>query len=203
MQWLPDRENSRPVAIGLAVVALGLIYLVFFHWFVSAHGRIGEELAVLEEQAARFKAAINRREDLEARLGNLEEARLDSALFFGEDSLSLAAAQMTRTLRQTVREESNQSELCRVTATENRAPDEEERFEQVTVNVRMRCPLDDLTRVIYALESNTPMIFIDSLIVQQRGGRSRRGSNIQGALEVRFDMFGYRSELQEPSDAGS
>lgn len=203
MQWLPDRENNRPLAIGLVVIALGLIYLVFFHWYVAAHARINDDLADLEQQAARFKAAINRRGDLEARLGNLEEARLDSALFFGEDSLSLAAAQMTRTLRQTVREESNQSEFCRVTATENRAPDEEERFEQVTVNVRMRCPLDDLTKVIYALESHTPMIFIDSLIIQQRGGRTRRGSNVSGALEVRFDMFGYRSELQEPADAGS
>ena len=203
MQWLPDRENNRPLAIGLVVVALGLAYLVFFHWFVSAQGRIGDDLAQLEQQAARFKAAINRRPDLTERLGNLEEARLDSALFFGENSLSLAAAQMTRTLRQTVREQSNQSELCRVTATENRAPDEEERFEQVTVNVRMRCPLDDLVRVIHSLENNTPMIFIDALIIQQRGGRSRRGSNVERALEVRFDMFGYRSELREPSDAGS
>ena len=203
MQWLPNRENNRPLAIGLAVIAVGLIYLVFFHWYVSAQASITDELSQLEQQAARFKAAINRRPDLEARLGNLEEARLDSALFFGEDSLSLAAAQMTRTLRQTVREESNQSQFCRVTATENRAPEEPERFEQVTVNVRMRCPLDDLTKVIYALESNTPMIFIDSLIIQQRGGRTRRGSNVDGALEVRFDMFGYRSELQEPADAGS
>lgn len=201
MQWLPQRENNRPLAIGLLVIALGAIYFVGFHWYVAAQAELATEISQLEQQAARFKAAINRRGELEARLSELEEARLDSALFLGEDSFALAAARLTRTLRETVRNESEHSEFCRVTATENRAPDEEERFEQVTVNVRMTCPLDDLVKIIYALERNTPMIFIDSLIIQQRGGRTRRGNNVEGALEVRFDMYGFRSELQEVSDA--
>lgn len=196
MQWLPQRENNRPLAIGLLVIAVGLVYMIGFHWYVLAQTRIGDELAQLEQQAARFKAAIDRRPELEARLGDLEEARLDSALFLGEDSLALAAASMTRTLRELVRSEAEHTEFCRVTATENRAPDAEERFEQVTVNVRMTCPLDDLVKIIYALESNTPMIFVDSLIIQQRGGQTRRGSNVEGALEVRFDMYGFRSELR-------
>lgn len=200
MQWLPDRENNRPLAIGLLVIAIGLVYMLGFHWYVSGQLRVSAELSQLEQQAARFKAAIERRPDLEARLGDLEEARLDSALFLGEDSLALAAASMTRTLRELVRTETEQPEFCRVTATENRAPDEEERFEQVTVNVRMSCPLDDLVRIIYALESATPMIFVDALIIQQRGGRARRGANVDGALEIRFDMYGYRSELREVSE---
>lgn len=200
MQWLPDRENNRPLAIGLLIIAIGLVYMVGFHWYVSAQLQVSSELSQLKQQAARFKAAIDRRPELEARLGDLEEARLDSALFLGEDSLALAAASMTRTLRELVRSESARPEFCRVTATENRAPDEEERFEQVTVNVRMTCPLDDLIKIIYALESHTPMIFVDALIIQQRGGQTRRGSNVEGALEVRFDMYGYRSELREVSE---
>lgn len=200
MQWLPQKENNRPLAIGLLIIAIGVIYFLGFHWYVSTQTALANEINQLEQQAARFKAAINRRENLEARLAELEEARLDSALFLGEDSFALAAARLTRTLRETVRNESEHTEFCRVTATENRAPDEEERFEQVIVNVRMTCPLDDLVKIIYSLERNTPMIFIDSLIIQQRGGRTRRGSNVEGDLEVRFDMYGYRSELQEVSD---
>lgn len=200
MQWLPQKENNRPLAVGLLIIAIGVVYFVGFHWYVSAQSALASEINQLEQQAARFKAAINRREDLEARLAELEEARLDSALFLGEDSFALSAARLTRTLRETVRNESEHTEFCRVTATENRAPDEEERFEQVTVNVRMTCPLDDLVKIIYSLERNTPMIFIDSLIIQQRGGRTRRGNTVEGALEVRFDMYGYRSELQEVSD---
>lgn len=200
MQWLPQKENNRPLAIGLLIIALGAVYFIGFHWYVTVQVALASEINQLEQQAARFKAAINRREDLEARLGELEEARLDSALFLGEDSVALAAAGLTRTLRETVRDKAEHADFCRVTATENRAPDEEERFERVTVNVRMTCPLDDFIKIIYALERNTPMIFIDSLIIQQRGGRTRRGSSVEGVLDVRFDMYGYRGELQGVSD---
>ncbi len=199
MQWLPQKDNNGPLAIGLLVIALILVYLVCFHWFVSAQVSVGRDIGLLKDQVGRFKTAIDRRGDLEARLTRLTEAQLDSALFLDQSSLSLSAAELTRTLRAYVRSEAQHGDLCRVLATENRAPPEDEPFEQVTVNVRMTCPLDDLVKIIYALEQNTPMVFVDQLIIQQRGGRTRRGMRVDQALEVRFDMFGFRGERREVS----
>ena len=69
-----------------------------------------------------------------------------------------------------------------------------ERFEKVTVNVRMRCQAADLMRVLYSLETGVPMIIVDELTIIKP--RSRRRVNNQTPiaaepLDIRFNMSGY------------
>lgn len=197
MQLLPDLENNRPLAIGLLVIVLVAVYFVGFHWFVMRHLELADQVNSLEERAARFKAAVARRPDLEARLEELQSDRLDSALFLPESNFNVAAAGLTRRLRDIIQREADDTELCRIESTTNRPDDEPERFEQVTVNVRMNCPLPDLTRILYQVEDNVPLIFVDNLIINQRvpaDRAGRRGSRGYGLLDVRFDIYGFLSQ---------
>ncbi len=198
MQLLPDRENNRPLALGLLVIALILVYLVGFHWFIVRHADYGDQISQLESQAARFKAAVARRPLLEERLEELRVERLDSALFLPQSNFNTAAAALVRRLRDTISSEAEQADLCTVTATQNRPDSDPERFEQVTVNVRMSCPLPDLVRIFYELENNVPLIFVDNLVVTQRltrDRRQRRGDiEAYGQLDVRFNMYGFLTE---------
>ena len=198
MQLLPDRENNRPLALGLLVIALILVYLVGFHWFIVRHADYGDQISQLESQAARFKAAVARRPLLEERLEELRVERLDSALFLPQSNFNTAAAALVRRLRDTISSEAEQADLCTVTATQNRPDSDPERFEQVTVNVRMSCPLPDLVRIFYELENNVPLIFVDNLVVTQRLTRDRRQRRgdiaAYGQLDVRFNMYGFLTE---------
>jgi general secretion pathway protein M len=202
MQLLPDRENNRPLAVGLLVIALLVVYLAGFHWFVVRHAEIGEEIGRLEQQAARFKAAAERRPQLERRLDELRRERLDSALFLGQSNFNTAAASLVRRLREVIDDQAEDPELCTVNATQNRQDPEPERFEQVTVNVRMNCPLPDLVGILYELENSVPLIFVDNLMINQRISadrrRRRRGVAVYGQLEARFDLYGFLSERVEP-----
>lgn len=197
MQLLPERENNRPLAIGLLLIALILVYMAGFHWFVVRHGEMTAQAERLEEQAARFKAALARRPALEERLTELREERMGNALFLPETGFSSAAANLTRRLRETIESESLQPDLCTVQATQNVMEDDPERFEQVTVNVRMQCPLDDMARILFALEDSEPMIFLDNLVVRQRvmaDRAGRRGAGNYGRVEVSFNMYGFLTE---------
>ncbi len=200
MQLLPSPEQSRPLAIGLALVALVLIYLVGFHWFVLKHVEMGNEIAQLERQISRFKATAADRPRLEARLEALRRDRLDNALFLQEPSFNIAAAALTRRLRDIISTQAEHTDLCQVSATQNQPAREPERFEQVKVNVRMQCPLEDFVRVLYELENAVPLVFVDNLIINQRAmpDRRRRGTTY-GLLDIRFDMYGYLAEVR--SDA--
>lgn len=71
MQLLPDLKNNRPLAIGLLVIVLVLVYFIGFHWFVMRHVELSNQVNSLEERAARFKAAVARRPALEASLDEL------------------------------------------------------------------------------------------------------------------------------------
>jgi general secretion pathway protein M len=197
MQLLPDLKNSRPLAVGLLVIALILVYLVGFHWFVQRHIALSDEGQRLEAQTARFKAAVARGPELEARLIELREDRLGHALFLPENGFSSAAAALTRRLRETIEQESLQPELCTVQATQNMLEQDPERFERVTVNVRMLCPLDDLARIVYALEDSEPLVFVDAVVLRQRaiaGQAGRRGGGTYGLVEFQFNMYGFLTE---------
>jgi hypothetical protein len=195
MQLLPDRENNKTLAIGLALIVAMLVYLGGFHWFVKRHVDLNEQISSLETSVARFKAAVARRPELEERLAELRDERLDNALFLQHSNFNTAAASLVRQLRDTIQTVSEDPELCSVSATQNRVDSDPDRFEQVTVNVRMNCPLPDTVRILYALENNVPLIFVDNLIVNQRiaaDRRSRRvGVDAYGQLDLRFDMYGF------------
>jgi general secretion pathway protein M len=198
MQLLPDRENNKPLAVGLLLIAMLLVYLAGFHWFVDRHGQLNEEIERYETQAARFKAATARRPQLEARLEELRMERLDSALFLSQSNFNTAAAALVRRLRDTISSQADQSDLCTITATQNRPDSDPDRFEQVTVNVRMNCPLPDLVGILYDMENSVPLIFVDNLMINQRISADRRtrrgGVEAYGQLDVRFDMYGFLAE---------
>lgn len=197
MQLLPELKNNRPLAVGLLLIALILLYLVGFHWFVQSHMALSNERQQLETQAARFKAAVARGPALEARLAELREERVGQGLFLPENGFSSAAAGMTRRLRETIDEEALLPELCTVQATQNMLEQDPGRFERVTVNVRMQCPLDDLARIIHALEDSEPLVFVDNVALRQRvaaGQAGRRGAGNYGLVEFQFNMYGFLTE---------
>lgn len=201
MQLLPDLENNRPLAIGLLVIALVLVYFIFFHWFVARHLEMAGQVSQLEESAARFKAAVERRQPLERRLEELRAERLDSALFLPSTSANQAAAALSRLLRNLIDQEAEDAELCTIASVQNQPDRDPERFEQVTVNVRMNCPLPDFARILYELENSIPLVFVDNLNIQQtqsveQAGR-RRSRTPYGQVDVQFSMFGFLPQQLE------
>jgi len=194
---LPDLKNNRPLAIGLLLIALVLVYLVGFHWFVVRHIELSAEVERLETQVARFKAAVERRPELETRLAELRQERQGSTLFLPETGFSSAAAAMSRRLRETIDSESLQPELCSVQSTQNILEQDPGRFERVTVNVQLLCPLDDMARILFALEDSEPLIFVDNVIMRQRIAADqvgRRGAANYGRVELSFNMYGFLTE---------
>ncbi|MEM1080503.1 MAG: hypothetical protein AAGH65_02875, partial [Pseudomonadota bacterium] len=117
MQLLPDREQGRPLAIGLLLITAILVYLVGFHWFVVRHVEINGQSAELKQQIARFKASAAQRPQLESRLAGLQADRLDSALFLPENQFSIAAAGLIRTLRDWIDNQASDTELCQISNT--------------------------------------------------------------------------------------
>lgn len=204
MQLLPDREQGRPLAIGLLIIAIIAVYLIGLHWFVMRHVGLGNEIGDLEQQIARFKATASQRGTLEARLETLQIERLDNALFLPEPEFSIAAAGLIRTLRAWIDTHANDAELCQISNTAPERAREPERFEAVRVNVRMSCPLDDFVKVLHEMEASVPLIFIDNLRINQRyrpEQRDRqRGRATYGLLDIQFQLFGYIDQPgEEPS----
>ena len=193
MQLLPDQQNGKLTAILVLVIVLIAIYMICFHWFFQRHAEYAEQIDGLREQLARFEAAAAQREPLQQQLAAIRESRSDEGLFLEEGNFNEAAAALSERLGRMVQTQADDS--CQIVSRQPVRPRVQERFQRVTVNVRMRCNAEDMLNILYRLEAEVPMVLVDDLNVVRPRARRRARANEQPvetqALDVRFNMSGY------------
>ena len=192
MQWLPDARSSRTTAVLLAVIAVIVVYLIFFHWFVADHVALAEQVEERREHLGRLQAVADQREALEAVLRDVRSQRQDEGLFLPGTDFNEAAAGLSARLGDLVGRLGGED--CQIVSRQPVRARAQERFERVTVNVRMRCDSEDVLAIFHELETEIPMVMVDDLnITRPRLRRRVRGRVVEttGPLDLRFDMYGY------------
>lgn len=176
----------------LLVIALILAYLLVFHWFVLRHLDYAEELDDLRSQLSRFQAVAAQRESLQAQLGLIRGSQKDEGQFLEYPTFDEAAAALSGNIGDMVRTQANDS--CQIVSRQPVRSRVQERFQKVTVNVRMRCDAEDFLQILYSMETGMPLMLVDDLnIIRPRTNTRRRGQQVeaQGALDIRFNVSGY------------
>jgi len=192
MQVIPDQRNSKTTALLLLAIALLLVYLLVFHWFFLRHREYAGEIGELREQLSRFQTVASQREILQTRLSEIRNTQTDTGLFLDYPSFDEAAAAMSGEIGNIVRATADDS--CQIVSRQPVRPRAQERFEKVTVNVRMRCDAEDFLQILHGMETSMPLMLVDDLnIIRPRTQRSSRGRQVetQGDLDVRFNVSGY------------
>lgn len=192
MDLLPQADRGPWVALGLLIALLGIVYLLFFHLpFVAVHMDHNERIATLNEQLNRFRAAAAQRPELEEQLERVRRYQRTNDYFLSESTRGQAAAQLTNRLKQLVRANARTEDSCQVLSTQPQQSREQEQFERVTVETRLRCDIEDLLPVLYELENGVPLVFLDDVTMNQQRIRARGGGYRDVFLDVRFRMYGY------------
>lgn len=180
----------------MLAIAVILVYMVGFHWFVMRHLEYNEEISGLSEQLGRFEEIASRRADYQAVLNELQSRRSDESLFLEGDDFNEAAAGMSERLNQMIRTQTE--DTCQIVSRQPVRPRVEERYQRVTVNARMRCGIEDLTKIVYSLETGVPMILTEELTVIKPRSRARSSQSVpqNTLLDIRFNMSGYLRDGQ-------
>jgi general secretion pathway protein M len=192
MQVIPDQRNSKTTALLLLAIAALLVYLLFFHWFVQRHREYADEIGDLRTQLSRFQTVASQREALQARLSKIRNSQQDAGLFLDYPSFDEAAAAMSGSIGDMVRMQAD--DTCQIVSRQPVRARVQERFEKITVNVRMRCNAEDFLKILYGMETNMPLMLVNDLNVIRPRTRSRSRTSktqTQGALDIRFNVSGY------------
>lgn len=184
-----EKGNSRMTAVLLFTIVLIVIYLLGFHWFILRHVEYSSEIDSLRDQLGRFTRVAEMREVYETRLGDLQSNRSDQNLFLEERDFNEAAAAMSERLGLAVDARADNS--CQIVSRQPVRPRVQERYEKVTVNVRMRCGIDDVMSILHWLESSVPLIIVEEMTIVKPRVRRRGSEQDSGLLDVRFNMSGY------------
>lgn len=189
---LPAPGKGKPVAIGLALFALALVYFLLFHGFIAQHVEYAERMAELKETELRFRQDASLRADIEQRLAGVRQFQAGANYFLPEDNFELAAANLNSQIKQIIADKGRDPQRCQLISSQNERPTAPEPYQRVVVKVRMRCDLDDLAEILYDLENATPFLFVIELnLFQQQMFQGGMPQPNLGDMDARFDVYGY------------
>ena len=205
MKLLPENENSKILPVGLLIIVVILAYFIGFHWFVIRHVDYASELADMKEQHQLFQATAARREVLAERLTDLQGSAQEDEYFLAGQNSSLAAAQLTNLLKELLAAQVIIPENCMLVSNQTVRNREEQRFEKVAVNMRLRCHMTEFIKVLHSLETMEPMLFVEDLnifkLAVRRTNRRAAGSvpvsSDNLSLDIRFNLAGYLRAASE------
>ena len=206
MQRVADRD--RWLALGLLAAALALAYLVLVHpWWTVPMRDAGASIEALQQRELRARMQLQQAGEVSTRLQAAQSLEARAPAFLPETSAELATAGLLQRLDTVVAQASPGNRACAIsnsTPTESRQA--QERFERVTVRVRLRCGNPEVAAVLHALEGGTPRLFIDNLSIISQGffaAPGRNASQRDYGLDVEFDLYGFLRPVDRPEAANA
>lgn len=179
-------EKSRRLAVGLLVLALAILVAAVAMpvWLVNS--RYDAALTDLTDKLARYQRIAAARPEVAK---NLEAVRAKDAkrFFLRSGASALTAAEAQEAVRRVI--EGNGGRLITMQAPTAR---EEGRYRQVTANVQLTANVLALRRILNAIETNQPMLFVDNVMVRsQVPSNFRAGPGQEPEMFIQFDVYGF------------
>ena len=190
MTMMRGRWVNRILAILLLGLALGLVHLVIVEPLFGSYDAAEARLEEARSRLARYRdiAAAADRVERAAALARAE--RVSSGVFLVGDTDALAAAALQNTIGALAREAG--AELRSV---QSLPPEESEGLVRVRLKSQLITTTRGLKRLLHALETGRPLLFVDAVKIRARLGRIAPRTD---ALEVDADLMvdltisGYR-----------
>jgi len=179
-------EQSRRLAIILlvAVVAMAIAAVAVPVWLLNRH--YDKSLAESLDKLDRYRRIAATRPEVTRDIEAMR-AHDPRRLYLRSGAAALSAAEAQEALRAII--ESGGGRLITMQAPTSR---EEGRYRQVTINVQLTANVVALRRILAAIESRTPVLLVDNLMVRsQVPSNFKPGPGAEPEMFVQFDVSGY------------
>ena len=190
LEQLP-RRSQRILALVILIGLLGLTYLVFVMPLVIMAQGYDEEIDRLDHHLASFRQVIAEGETAKQRLRQVSLAEKRNGYYLESDRPALAAAELQRRLKQIVEKHGGS-----IISSQVLGEREGEELHRVMLRVNMRMGLPAFERILYALETQPPVLLLDNITIVARptGSTAKwKGSSEQQELDASIDVMGYRN----------
>lgn len=194
----------RLLALGLLVLFLLTFYLYLLSpvWRYYADGL--RQVGLHGRQLAQFEFLVENEDRFDEELARMEEADTGGDLFLAGSKPAIASANMQEFVTEEVRKAGGE-----LVSSQEYEADSIDATTAIGLQVQVRCEVQNLVRLMHAIETARPAVFIDEINVDSSSGRTisardaRRGRKKDSApsLEVRLNIVGYMVGEQGAEDA--
>jgi general secretion pathway protein M len=149
--------QRRAAALALLVAAAGLVYGSMLYPIINAHRDLNERIASLSHRVEQYQRLAQDREALQQALEQRKRIDAAKAYYLAERNPALAAAELQGLVKRAVEQAKGELISTQVTGGQ--------RATEVIVKVQVRGDIRTLQRMLHALESARPIVFVNNLSV--------------------------------------
>jgi len=184
----PARQRFLAIAL-LVVVVIGAMSVTALP-LVLANVHYQNDIEQLQERLLRLRQISTQDDELRQQYADLRRAQSSRGYFLKGDSETIASADLQRILKRI--SASNGTQLV---STQQLPATSENNLTRISLRVRVQGPLTGLVESMYALESNSVLLFLDNLSLRQTATRRLRVPAHNQSFEASFDLIAYMSEI--------
>lgn len=184
----PDQNRRLALGLLVAVVIVVVATIALPAWWITNRyygAKLDENQGLLDryQRIASMRPAVAR--DIE-----VMRSHDPRKFFLRSGAAALSAAEAQEAVRGIV--EANGGRLITMQAPSTRV---DGRYRQVTVNVQLTANVIALRKILNAVETRTPFLFVDNLMVRsQVPSNFKPGPGAEPEMFVQFDVSGYSLE---------
>lgn len=180
----------------LTAVLLLLLIVVAVDWVVeevvlARHEYYQEHIERIQDRLERANSLLAQRPELEKQIKRVKQNESSNAYYLNQASPTIAATDLQQRVKTAI--ESNGGQLM---STQILPETSEGAFTKVAIRVQMTGDTEALQKTLYALEAQTPLLFVDNIQIRARPVRQPRRSrteqpSVQISLTTQFELAGY------------
>lgn len=177
---------SRALAVAILLAGLLLIYLAVLQPIFDDLRTTRDAIADSESAIVRFRRVAAELPRRRAELAALRGRQAASEGFLQGTNEALVAAQIQNRVKSLV--EAAQGELR---STQVLPVQDEGKYRRIMLRAQMTLDTATAQRVLYGIETASPLLFIDNLDLRVHTGGDRHRVAADPLLDIRFDAYGY------------
>ena len=179
-------QQGRRLAIGVLAGAVVAVVAAIAVPLWMLHRHYDSALTDLTGRLDRYKRIAATRPEVTRSLEAVR-AKESRKFFLRSGGAALSAAEAQEAMRNLVEGSGGRLVTMPVLAARD-----EGRYRQVSVNVQLTASIVALRRILYTIETGTPMLFVDNLMVRsQVPSTYRPGPGTEPDVFAQFDVYGY------------
>lgn len=187
--------RARVAALGLLALVVGAFYFAAVVPYLELLGHYDRQVRQLESRLAVYGQAMRDGEAAAVQLRELTRYEAAQRYYLPSDSAALSSAALQRHVKEAIERNGGTLVSSQVLNERSDGPSP-----GVVLRISMRLGPEALEKVLYALEYERPLLFVDNLYIASRPTISarRNPANLPRQLiDVRFEVTGYRRQSRD------
>jgi len=184
-----SEAHQRRLAVALLATIVAAVLSVTALPAVLANASYQREIVRLQGQLLRLRDMAEHDEELRRQYAELRRAQSSRGYFLKGDSEAVASADLQRIIKGIAA--ANGTQLL---STQILPANSENELTRISLRVRVQGPLTGVIESLYALESNSVLLFLDNLSLRTAESRRLLRAVQDQRFEAQFDLVAYVTE---------